>query len=299
MTLTLANLWTLSANREAARIRAPRIDVEHLYLGLLQTGGNAARLLGERGISLASARRLVLASTGGQADLGALPAATLPVTPEAQGLIEHALKAPGTSSLLLRLLEHPTGPVRALVESGGLRPAQLIPALDLGAIDPFVPAVTHGATPQLGTSARAHRLSWYVSASTSTVVHALRQPASLDWWAYPPARATRDEGSTVIRHRRRGTDLSVRLTLSDRREGESWIITWESAMVEGLHAGRPVTQDHFDIVRAPGGCHITRTAGRRPFGLVGRSLAPLMDQVHARTLMLAAAAITYGIIDRV
>ncbi len=296
MTLNLANVWTLAADREAAHQGAPHIDLEHLYLGLLQVGGDAARLLGERGISLTLARTHVAAQRGHSFGPHHHGAQVLPLTRRAQDLTAEALKrATGTSALLLHLLEHPSGTVNALVEAGGVRPATLIPALDLGAVDPFVPVDVPLDTSSLPTPARAHSLTWYVSRPPAHVVDGLNQPASLAWWAYDPATATTEGDGTVVRHHRRGQDVTVRLHRSDHQQGEARVVVWEADMVDGPRAGEPLSHDSFEVGPAPGGSQVTRTAGLRSFGLLGRVLAPLTNRVTARTLMMAAATITFGV----
>lgn len=49
MSMMLSSRWTSAAYLEAARVRTPEIDIDHLYLGLLAVGGQAARLLGATG----------------------------------------------------------------------------------------------------------------------------------------------------------------------------------------------------------------------------------------------------------
>ncbi|MBB1495657.1 hypothetical protein J4N02_00035 [Propioniciclava sp. MC1595] len=299
MTLNLANLWTTAAHREALRLRATRIDRAHLYLGLLQTGGDAARLLGTHGISLDSARTHVVALTGPATGPATHPKATLPLTPPAQALTEEALRtAPGTAALLMSLLEDPSGVVTRLVEAAGLRPAMLTAELDVTAVDPFVPTVIPGAPVELPAPARVQRLTWYVSVPGATVTDALIRPDSLDWWAYDPTRATRSGDGTTIHHHQRGGDTSVHMHPSSRQEDGASIVVWRAELVEGPRAGQLLTIDRFEIRRATGGCHITRVAARRSFGLIGRAIVPLTDRVYARTLMQAASSITYGVNER-
>lgn len=44
MSMLLTSRWTGAAHLEAARTRTTEIDVDHLYLGLLAVGGQAARI---------------------------------------------------------------------------------------------------------------------------------------------------------------------------------------------------------------------------------------------------------------
>ena len=81
MKLSLANLWTTAAYREALRTRAPELDLDHLYLGLLAFGGSAARVLGHHGITLRSARQRVAdAAASDLARLG-IDASDVPASP--------------------------------------------------------------------------------------------------------------------------------------------------------------------------------------------------------------------------
>ena len=66
----------LSSNLlEAARTRVSEIDIDHLYLGLLAVGGQAARILGRHGVSLSTARRRVRESLTSDLDALGLAAA--------------------------------------------------------------------------------------------------------------------------------------------------------------------------------------------------------------------------------
>ena len=76
MSMLLVSRWTGAAHLEAARTRTTEIDVDHLYLGLLAVGGQAARILGRHGVSLTSARRRVRESLTDDLSALGLDAAT-------------------------------------------------------------------------------------------------------------------------------------------------------------------------------------------------------------------------------
>lgn len=125
-----------SAWREALRVSAPRIGPEHLFLGLLSSGGPAARVAAHRGLTLAAARRGAAVNVGRQLravgrdvaregvvprapvaalDRGAAGSLALSATAEA---LAPARRGEATEvAWALSLLDSPDGAVRGLTEA--------------------------------------------------------------------------------------------------------------------------------------------------------------------------------------
>lgn len=139
MNLRVWSIWGNAAWREAVRLREAFIDVDHLLLGLVATGGPAACLLGRHGFTLASGRRAALARhAGALASLGVDVTSLPPVTPlPVDDLHEGAAgQAPMTArakrlcnslwfrsnerDYLTALLAEPSGTVREVLECAGV-----------------------------------------------------------------------------------------------------------------------------------------------------------------------------------
>lgn len=145
MSMLLTSRWTGAAHLEAARTRTTEIDVDHLYLGLLAVGGQAARILGRHGVSLTSARRRVrealiddLATLGLQATGDVVPPpkaareldfADWRATSRAHDLVNRAPLRKGTAAALATLIAEPSGVVRHLLVTDGVDPDQLMTEL--------------------------------------------------------------------------------------------------------------------------------------------------------------------------
>lgn len=141
MTMLLTSRWAGAAQLEAARTRVSEIDIDHLYLGLLAVGGQAARILGRHGVSLSTARRRVRESLTSDLDALGLAAAesVLPppraardidiadwrATDRAHELVNHAPLRDGTAAALGALIEEPSGVVRRLLAADGVDPDEL------------------------------------------------------------------------------------------------------------------------------------------------------------------------------
>lgn len=309
--IQLSNLWTTAAWREAARVRAPEVDVEHLYLGLITLGGAAARLLGRHGITLASARRRVReALTADLATIG-VDIADLPspihfmqlgdpawkATPRADAVLMEA-KMTDTYDLLVTLLKEPSGTVRRLVHADGVVPQDLVPELKEGADDPYAPETTQADDTLLPRPSRAQRVRRFVSAPPDAVADALADPALLALWAYDPTKAQTSDGGLVVRHEKAGKSLTARLASTREQVGTADVVTWTTEALDTKYAGQRLTYDRFEVRPAPGGSEIVRTSGRRTYGVLGRLLAPVFDLFGSWGLLHTMQAITFGIADR-
>ncbi|MBB1493434.1 hypothetical protein J4N02_04320 [Propioniciclava sp. MC1595] len=307
----LSALWTTAAWREAARVRAAEVDVEHLYLGLIAVGGAAAALLGRHGITLASARgRVRDALAEDLATLG-IDVADLPspihfmqmgdpawhATARADALLK-SVTLTDTYAALVALLQEPSGIVRRLVHADGVVPQDLVPELKEGADDPYAPEAVPADDTLLPPPNRGQRVRRYVSAPPADVVAALADPALLALWAFDPVKSQVSEGGLRNRIEKGGRSLTVRLSCTRTTEADAKVVTWVHTAEDTKYAGETLTYDRFEVRPAPGGSEVTRIAGRRTFGLVGRVLAPVYDLFGSWGLLHTMQAITFGIADR-
>ncbi|MDO5534639.1 MAG: Clp protease N-terminal domain-containing protein [Propionibacteriaceae bacterium] len=309
--IQLSALWTTAAWREAARVRESEVDVEHLYLGLIAVGGAAAALLGRHGITLASARRRVReAMTEDLATLG-IDVADLPspihflqlgdpawqATPRADALLKSTTPT-DTYAVLVALLQEPSGTVRRLVHADGVVPQDLVPELKQGADDPYAPESVPADDALLPRPNRAQRVRRFVSAPVDAVADAIADPALLGLWAYDPVTSQVSEGGLRNRVEKAGKTLTVTLECTRSHEEDTQVVTWVHTAQDTKYAGQRLTYDRFEVVSAPGGSEVIRTAGRRTFGVLGRLLSPVNDLFNSWGLLHTTQAITFGIADR-
>lgn len=311
MGLKLVNLWMTAAWREAQRAGAPETDIDHLYLGLIAIGGSAARLLGRHGISLESARRRVaesqdadLASLGIDASgvrpprvppLQAMISRTLPTTKPAEALLTRALKGSDTYDLLKTLLEEPSGVTRRLVHADGVTPQDLAPGLREGAEDPFSPETVDADPALLSAPARAQRLTRFLPVPAARAAEALSESDSLSWWAYDPEKSQVSADGERVTHRHGQKTMTLRLHHTRHQVDDTHVVTWLQEALDGPHAGQVLLYDRFEFSPAPGGCVMTRTAGRRSFGILGRLLAPVNDRLSGLGMLYSTTVIGYGV----
>lgn len=310
MKLSLVNVILAAAHQEALRLRAAEVDVDHLYLGLLASGGSAARLLGRHGISLASARRAVQdAQSADLASLGVAASAPAPLaldqvpegdfraTARAKALMEAFDKASDSYGVLIALLREPSGTVRRLVNADGVVPQDLAPALKEGSDDPLAAEAVPVDPHLLPAPARAHRVRHFVSAPVHHVADALADPALLSRWAYDPERTEALAGGETFRTARGKKTMTLRFHHTRRHEDDAEVVTWVQEMLDGPHAGEPLLYDRFEVHPAPGGSEMVRTAGRRTFGLLGRLMAPTTDRFVGWGLLHGGAHLAAAIAE--
>ena len=311
MNIKLSSLLTTASWREAARLRAAEVDLEHLYLGLIAVGGSAARLLGRHGITLASARQRVrealaldLATLG--VDVADLPSPihlmqlgdpAWQATPRADTTLKE-LRMTETYEVLVTLLKEPSGTVRRLVAADGVTPQDLVPELKEGADDPYSTERVPLDTTLLPAPGRAQRVRRYVSAPVDLVAESLADPGLLTVWAYDPTKATASDGGLRVRHDKGGRVLTVQLAVDTETVGDTRIVTWTHTALDTQYAGQRLTYDRFEVTPAPGGADIVRTSGRRTYGVLGRLAAPLTDRFVGWGMLHTMQTITFGIADR-
>ena len=314
MSMLLVSRWTGAAHLEAARTRTTEIDVDHLYLGLLAVGGQAARILGRHGVSLTSARRRVRESLTDDLSALGLDAATdiLPppraardldftewrATGRAHDLVNHVKLREGTCAALATLVAEPSGVVRRLLVTDGVDPDALTAELAAATDEPDAVERVEVDPTLLPPPARATRLRHYLSSSPGEVADAIADPALLAAWAYDPRKSEAGDGGETIRHVRGRRVLTVRIHHIRRREGDADVVTWVHEMVDGPHAGQPLRYDRFAILPAPGGSELVHTAGQRNFGPLGRLAAPLFDWFSRFGMAYGAQRIGLEVADR-
>lgn len=314
MSMLLVSRWTGAAHLEAARTRTTKIDVDHLYLGLLAVGGQAARILGRHAVSLGSARRRVRESLAD--DLGALgldaSADVLPppkaareldfadwrATGRAHDLVNRTKPREGTCAALATLIAEPSGVVRRLLVADGVDPDALTAELAAATDEPDAIERVNADPELLPPPAQARRVRHYLSSPPDEVADALADPALLAAWAFDPQQSEADASGETIRHTRGRKTMTLRAHHTRRREGEADVVTWIHEMVDGPHAGQPLRYDRFAILPAPGGAELVHTAGQRSFGLLGRLAAPLSGWFSGLGMAYGAQRIGLEVADR-
>ncbi len=314
MTMLLTSRWAGAAQLEAARTRAAEIDIDHLYLGLLAVGGQAARILGRHGVSLTTARRRVRELLASDLDTLGLAAAesVLPppraardidiadwrATDRAYQLVNQAPLRDGTAAALGALIEEPSGVVRRLLASDGVDPDGLLTELAKGTPEPAAVERVDADPTVLPPPSSANRIRHYLSASPQLTADALADPALLAVWAYDPKRSEVSADGETVRHSRGRKDLTLRMHHVRRAEGASDVVIWIHEMVDGRHAGQPLRYDRFEIVPATGGTELVHTAGQRSFGVLGRIAGPASARFAGLGMLYAAHRIGMEIADR-
>lgn len=313
MSLKMTTLWANASWRESARARAAEVDLDHLYLGLLALGGSAARLLGQHGITLASARQRAREALADDLAALGLPEATAPppitlrnlgdagfdLTPRAKVVADKAMKAPDTYGVLVALLQEESGTVRRLVHADGVTPQDLVPELKQGADDAYSAEKVPVESGLLTEPAHASQLSTFISVPPSAVAGVLADPDALHLWAIDPQRSTvRDDGETVEHIRGGSKTITLRYHHKRQRTDDAEIVTWIAEILDGPHAGESLMYERFEVRPAPGGTNLTRISGRRRFGLLGRIMAPLWDSFSDWGMVHSTQVIAFGVAER-
>lgn len=310
MPLSLATYWPTAAWREAARVRAAEVDLDHLYLGLIGVGGEAARLLGRHGVTLSSARRHVreamtsdLASLGLDAADVRLPPLThsdhigrpaIPATGPARTLMDQAAKLPDTYGALVLLLQEPSGSVRRLVAADGVAPQSLVPELKAGSEESLHAEPVPVLAGLLPGPAYAQRFAVFASVAPDALADAVADPGHLPWWAYDPDKADRGDDPAIVTHRSGRRTLTVHATVSRTSEADAEVITWLHEDAGASDHGRLLRYDRFEIRAAPGGADLAWTSGQRTFGLAGALAAPVTKRFAAWGMAHSALAIAFA-----
>jgi hypothetical protein len=242
----LAQRVSIAAKEEASRYDLPQIDLDHLLLALLISGGPAGVLLREQGATLDATRTATEQVRARHiARLGVVPppADPRPIRDPSLGDIDWTPRAiqvvsntsePGELDLLQALLDEPSGLVTEVLAEAGVDPVALRAALaerrrvagtadSTGTPDQDWLAVTHtgfapapvGAVWAL-VSDPARRPEW------DTTVGGVR-PTEPDVWEMTLA-TTRPDGRPV-RHRPEHVRAHHRLTAYEPEELVEWEVT--------------------------------------------------------------------------
>ncbi|NLE96682.1 MAG: hypothetical protein GX596_01665 [Propionibacterium sp.] len=253
--------WVATSTREAHRAGAEAVAPEHLLLGLVAVGGEAARWLGGQGLTLADARRML--GSGGIVGAGITEARWHP-TAEAKAVVDWSGQAPDTTAILLRLLEEPT--VQRFLEATSIDVAR---AGSSPASDDYKPIVRPADAALLPPPAAARALRIFVSAPRAVVAERLADPAVLRSFAWQRGASVSDDGLTAIRAGRAGS-TTLRASLARDTEDDSDVLTWAFAIGEGRRAGENAKYERFTLRDAPGGCDVDREQGYRVRGAMAR-----------------------------
>lgn len=318
--MSIHHLWTwqMAAWREAARLRHPEIDLDHLYLGLLAQGGPAAQLLGGHGITLASARHAVreltveeLAGLGidTRSMLQPPPRPTtqlhhgavgeIPMSERARELAVTARSVRTNLATLHALLDEPSGRVRRLLTWDGADPdAVRTEAHDHGS-DRGSAELVEADPALLPRSTRAVRYRQYVSAAPDDVADVIADPDILSSWAVKPEDVIRCDGQAVLtRHGRGSKTMTLRWTVHRSTGPDGPVVTWRQTITGGPHDGQPLTYDRYDLRPQGRGSEVTRTRGIRTRRLLGRLLTPATARLAGLGMPVALQNIAYAVADR-
>lgn len=306
--------WISYARHEAGRLQHPEIDIDHLLLGLLAQGGEAAALLGTHGVTLANARRAMYeVSAADLATLGidatAIPASLQSPGQEAQRLAnlgdiplsgqaqQFAADRRNDSSTSLSAL-------RSLLETEGGTPMRILAHLDVDTErlhadlathdgghlrSPGVTKVDRGLLPE--TPSGALCLRRFISAPPVLVHAVLADPGMLTGWAALPTevREQRLDG-IVSMHRSRNRSRHLDLRWRHLELGTD-VVCWVKTILTGPYDGQTHSYDSFVLRPAPGGCELTFTRAYRVWRLSGRLLHPVTRRLTGIGMVNAFGAI--------
>lgn len=288
-TLMLSN----AAWRAAARLRHPAID-----LGLIAAGGPAARLLGENGLSLASARAAAETLASDELARLGIDAAALPMPPRrqlaeldpkvigelawadrARTLTEAIAKAPDTLAALATMIDEPSGTVRRLIERDGADPDAVREASLRGEGGRTLVDRVEVDTALLPRRGYALRTQGFVSESPSAIADVLSDPDNLRMWLLPDGVLTPIDGGVevTVRHRKRAATSRWILTRGPLPQGEQ--LTWLATTLTEPWAGQNERYCRFMLTEAPGGADVVLTVGYRTYKILGTALGPLIRRV--------------------
>ncbi|WP_226344194.1 Clp protease N-terminal domain-containing protein [Agilicoccus flavus] len=307
-TLPLSN----AAAYECARSGHDIVDVDHVLLALLATGGPVARIMAEHGLTLASTRETVSvrrrAGAPEDADdpttqsipVGALRddvSGGLPWTARATELWPSPAARTTDLELLLTLMDEEGGVVWSIIEMGDA---------EAGAVQAEVESTLDDGDDG-GTEIGEHTFSDDDPAVTVSLDHALAQPVDIVWpslvdsglvclWAGSPETSRVVSGGVETTFERLGHRGHIRLdpTLVEEPGPLGARVVWQerqfSDKVRGDHGG------WYDLQLTPTGPASTLrlTRGLRTFGALGRALMPIARRSTAANLNPMAQDIAYA-----
>ncbi len=318
--MSIHHLWTWqnAAWREAARLRHPEIDLDHLYLGLLAQGGAAAQLLGRHGITLTSAREAVrdltaaeLASLGIDAHTLVQPpprstaqlhrgaVGDIPLSQRARELAVAARSVRTNLATLRALLDEPSGRVRRLLTCNGVDPDAVRAGTQVQGDDRGLAEPVEADPALLPRPHSAVRYRQYVSAAPDAVADVIADPDVLTSWAVQPEDVMRCEGQDVRTRSGRGSEkMTLRWTVERSSGPDGPVVTWRRFITGGPHDGQPLAYDRFELRPQSSGSEVIRTQGLRTWRPLGRLLAPVTARLVGLGMPVASQNIAYAVADR-
>jgi len=208
MSARVGLIWGNAAWREAVRLREPYVDVDHLMLGLVATGGPAARLLAHHGVTLVGGRRAVSTVRARALALLGVDATALPsvaplaasdlhrgkagharMTLQAERLFKRLRRGSTERDYLQALLAEPSGMVREVLGCAGVDLDALQEGLAGAAINWRTPTprrVASSTSVGRGHRVDALRLEHWVSGPHHLVHHVATDLASTTRWLTSP-----------------------------------------------------------------------------------------------------------------
>lgn len=313
--LTLSNAAAL----ECARAHHETVDVDHLYLGLLASGGGAARVLGANGITLPSARtasRAVRRADAGYSALDAQgdPASTpipvddlhyhvmgdLPWTERASALGPTPTARKTDLTLLADLIDEDSGFVRRILAKDGADPDAVRAHVE--------DVIANGSepTPQ-NQEDSGEFLPDDATASAVTLEHYLAEPVESVWesvcdpqhvivWAGSPETSRVVAGGVETTFDRMGHAGHTRLdpVLVEEPSAEGARVVWQERHFSDKLDGEPGGYYDLRLRREAEGTLLTVVRGIRTFGTFGRALLPIARRTTAASLGTVAQDIAYA-----
>jgi len=308
----------MAAWREAARLRHPEIDLDHLYLGLLAQGGPAAQLLGGHGITLASARQAVrdltaeeLASLGidAQAVLQPPPRSTtqlhhgavgdIPLSERSRELAGTARSVRTNSATLRALLDEPSGRVRRLLTWNGADPDAVRTGTHDHGSERRSTELVEADPALLPRPSQAVRYRQYISATPADVADVIADPDVLTSWAVKPEDVIGCDGQALLtRHGRGSTAMTLRWMVHRSTGPDGPVVIWRQAITGGPQDGQPLACDRFDLHPQGPGSEVIRTRGFRTRRPLGRLLGPVTARLTGLGMPVTLQNIAYAVADR-
>ncbi|MDN5893034.1 Clp protease N-terminal domain-containing protein [Arthrobacter sp. AOP36-A1-22] len=298
-------IYLTAAWREAARAREPYIDLDHLLIGLIAAGGQAAQLLTRHGIDLISARSAAGAVHADAVallgvDVRALPAPAprplnelnrgdvgeVPMNERADRLIDRLGVRATERDLLHALLAEPSGTIRDLIERGGADLETMTSEVVGGHADwsPVAPQRAQTVESQAETRMAAVQLTHFIPAERGLVRSVATDSTVAPQWLMVPDTTRQNDGTLVVDVTKRGRTRTLRLTPTADEDGH---VRWDD---------QPLGWYELRFVAVDGGTILTLTRAVRPLGLLGAALIPLIRLsnglgllVRAQNLALACA----------
>ncbi len=292
-----------AAAEECGRVGHPAVDVDHLLMGLLCSGGPSARALTGAGVTLPAVREAVgalqlqdLAALGitaatpapaRQHDYGAA-ARDVGWTPRALAVVRGLDVRRDDRALLEALLDEPGGAARRLLQAAGADESALRAALPVAAA---VGTAPQQRTPVPAGTAEAS-LTTLLPVPREAVWALLADPsrrAEWDSW-YERADVSDDGAATTTSRRRRGRVATSTHVVSRWQPLES--IAWSERRDDPRTGLRHL---RVDLEPAGAGCEVTLTRRYAPQRRLGRAMVLLARPFMRSELRFKAQSIAQAV----